>query len=318
MRIKHGLFLLVVALSCSSPVYPWGNEGHQTIGAIADRLIRNSNAEQHVGDLLGGTLKQDAIWADCAKRYCKDWYDDEMKEFVASNPKHHDYHFTDIPIEEDHYFETSVGASDDDIVHIMRTCIAVLRGEDTPVTNPHGFSARTALILLAHFIGDMHQPLHVGAAYVDADEHYVNPNQSGANYESTLGGNYLILISSTNLHAYWDSNAVKRVMSRVGAHDPEELAAAILARPAPHWQTTGDIKEWPTAWAKEVIPIAEKAITPLRLGPRYQAHDRRGDHPQWDVEEKPSNYTDQARDTASVQLAKAGYRLAALLQRIWP
>ena len=41
-------------------------------------------------------------------------------------------------------------------MQISTQCINVLKGNDTPTTNPHGFSPRIALILLAHFVGDMH------------------------------------------------------------------------------------------------------------------------------------------------------------------
>jgi hypothetical protein len=279
-QIRLGV-LYLLALVMSSPAFPWGNDGHHTVGAVADQLIPGTNAEQHVSQLLNGeTLEKFAIWADCAKHYCKDWFDVEMQQFVDANPKHHDYHFTDIPIEEDHYFEASIGASPDDIVQIIRQCIDALRGNDTPSTNPHGFSERLALILLAHFVGDIHQPLHVGAAYVDANESYVSPNPPGAEYTTTLGGNYLMLLTSTNLHAYWDSNAVKRAMTKAKAHSPAECASWILQQPQPNWQIDGDLGDWPKKWADEVTPIASNAYTPLQLGTRYQAHDRHGDHPQ--------------------------------------
>jgi hypothetical protein len=292
------------------------------IGAVADQLLQGTNAGAHIDDLLhGGTLEKFAIWADCAKGkiYCKDWYDDEMKQFAIDNTSHHAYHYTDIPIEEDHYFPDSVGANQDDIVHIMRQCIDILRGQDTAATNPHGFSPRIALVLLAHFVGDIHQPLHVGAVYLNADESYVNPNQPGGEYTETHGGNFLMITAATNLHSYWDSNAVKRVMTKEGVGSATEYAAAILERDPPdHWETDGDIGEWPKRWADEIMPLAAGAYNPLQLGHRYMAHDRQGDHLAWDIERKPASYVNDVRDTTDMQLAKAGYRLAELLKRIWP
>jgi len=274
--LKRSVQILSLAtLLLALPAYPWGNDGHHTVGAIADQLIHGRKAEQHVRDLLAGeSLQRYAIWADCAKGYCRDWFDEEMRQFVQANPKHHDYHFTDIPVEEDHYSDTSVGASDDDIVHIMVQCIEVLRGNNTPVSNPHGFSERIALILLAHFVGDIHQPLHVGAAYLAPDDTLIDPNQSGAQYEETHGGNYLMLLPTTNLHAYWDADAVKRAMAHARASDAGKYAAKILQGSEPDWQTAGDIASWPNAWASEILPLARDAYTPLRLGPRHSAHDR--------------------------------------------
>src|SRR5262249_18014752 len=67
---------------------------------------------------------------------------------------------------------------------------------------------KEALLMLAHFVGDLHQPLHVGAIYltskgkeVDADAHGVN-----ADATSTHGGNAIQdEESQSNLHSEWDA-----------------------------------------------------------------------------------------------------------------
>jgi hypothetical protein len=45
----------------------WGNDGHRAVGAIADKLIKGTHAEQQVKALLqpGETLEGIANWADC-------------------------------------------------------------------------------------------------------------------------------------------------------------------------------------------------------------------------------------------------------------
>ena len=45
---------------------------------------------------------------------------------------------------------------------MTRECIRVLRGSST------AFTRRDALRMLAHLVGDMHQPLHAGNAFVSA------------------------------------------------------------------------------------------------------------------------------------------------------
>jgi hypothetical protein len=310
---------VVLAVSFPGAGWCWGTQGHQAIGAMADQLLNGSNAQTHVQQLLQGqTLEKYSIWADCAKGYCQDWRDDEMSQYVIANPQHAAYHYTDIPIQEVQYSETSVGASPNDIVHIMRQCIEVLRGNDNADTNPHGFSPRIALILLAHFVGDIHQPLHVGAAYVADDEKYVDPDIPGAQYADTRGGNYVQLMSSANVHAYWDTNAVKRAMTQAHAQTPEQYAAAILTRPEPDNATSGDVADWPQRWADQAVPVAAQAYMQLELAARHTVPDGNGGHAEWDVAAKPDNYTDLARDASDRQIAKAGYRLAALLKRIWP
>lgn len=51
----------------------WGENGHQTVGAIADNLIQGSNAEAQVKAILGSengqqlNLQKVSVWADCIR-----------------------------------------------------------------------------------------------------------------------------------------------------------------------------------------------------------------------------------------------------------
>ena len=147
----------------------WGHDGHAAVGAIADKLIKGSDAEKQVKAILlpGETLESIASWPDCVKgNYCGPQTQD-MIDYVNANPKHSEYHYTDVPFEVDHYHDGAVGTTEDDIVQTLKEAITVLQGKDTPATNPHHFTRRQALILLSHLSGDILQPLHVGAEYVD-------------------------------------------------------------------------------------------------------------------------------------------------------
>ena len=57
----------------------------------------------------------------------------------------------------------------DDVVQILRQAIGVLQGRLDSVSNPHQFTQRQALLMVAHLVGDLHQPLHVSGAYVTRD-----------------------------------------------------------------------------------------------------------------------------------------------------
>lgn len=51
----------------------WGTDGHRAVGAIADQLIKGSNAGAQVAALLqpGESLERISTWADCVKgTYC--------------------------------------------------------------------------------------------------------------------------------------------------------------------------------------------------------------------------------------------------------
>ncbi len=114
---------------------------------------------------LGETLESVSIWADCAKGYCGP-LTPEMKAFVAKTPRHHDYQSADLTFQAAGYANGAVGTRDHDVVQILRQCVGVLQGQPS-AANPHGLSQREALLLMAHLVGDIHQPPHVGTAYVD-------------------------------------------------------------------------------------------------------------------------------------------------------
>src|SRR6202035_3335875 len=125
------------------------------------------------------------------------------------------------------YEDHGVGTSDEDIVHILRQCISVLKGATGRDANPHGFTPREALLLLAHLIGDLHQPLHVGVAYVSDKNAFVVPQSAyaidGVTVFSTYGDNDL-LVNERPLHALWDTHAVEEAMRRAHVRTPEEFA----------------------------------------------------------------------------------------------
>ena len=75
---------------------------------------------------------------------------------------------------------------------MMRYCIAVLRGEKPENTTATNITKPIAVILLAHFVGDIHQPLHVGAQYFDASRPPANPDKPGEVWPDE-GGNSLHL-----------------------------------------------------------------------------------------------------------------------------
>ncbi|MFA9218380.1 MAG: S1/P1 nuclease, partial [Sphingomonadaceae bacterium] len=193
---------LIAALTgafLSSNAMAWGNDGHRAVGAIADQLIQGSNAQKQVAALLqpGESLEKIANWADCVKgTYCGP-QSEEMVSYVAANPKHSEYHYTDVPFQLPHYHDHGVGTADEDIVQTLKQTIAVLQGKGDAASNPHQFTRRQALLILTHLAGDIHQPLHVGAAFVGKNGGYVLPQTAGqidaVEMFDARGGNNLLL-----------------------------------------------------------------------------------------------------------------------------
>ncbi len=261
MNMKKLLSVLALgAAFASGNVLAWGNDGHRAVGAIADQLLKGSAAQAQVAKLLlpGESLEKIANWPDCVKgTYCgpqspemltyvaanpkhgeyhytnvpfqnahyhdhgvgtadddivqtkiANWPDcvkgtycgpqsPEMLSYVAANPKHGEYHYTNVPFQNAHYHDHGVGTADDDIVQTLKQAILVLQGKADAASNPHGFSQREALILITHLVGDIHQPLHVGNAFVGKDGQFFVPATQAQIDDVTIfnarGGNDLLL-----------------------------------------------------------------------------------------------------------------------------
>ena len=295
--------------------FGYGDPGHQTVGAIADELIANSpNTAAHVRALIGNTtLELVSIWADNAKHNL-DQNDAEMMAFIRANahPSAHDhfhYHYTNIPIQETHYRAGSVGASRSDIVHMIRNCIAILEGQSNATNNPTGIPPKTALRLLVHYVGDIHQPLHVGAVYFRPNARPANPNTT-ANTKFAIGGN-AINFNGTNLHSYWDTPTVRRAMANAQAQTPRAFARVIIDNPPQGWESGPFMSGWPVRWANEMMPISTAAHNRLTF--------RAVSSNEWSATaaDLPA-YHQWAAAQVRTGIARAGYRLAAILKKIWP
>ena len=336
----------------------WGNDGHRAVGAIADQLIKGSNAQQHVAALLlpGESLEKIANWADCVKgTYCGP-QSQEMMAYVAANPKHSEYHYTDVPFQLPHYHDHAVGTADDDIVQTMKQAIAVLQGKGDDVSNPHHFTPRQALLILTHLAGDIHQPLHVGAAYVGKNGGYVLPEKQGqidaVEMFDARGGNNLLLddvklgaISAQLIppappkeaaaqpatpvpprapqttrpfHSYWDTTVVDYAFRRIGARSPEQFAQMVIASKPSVPASSGDPISWPYQWADDALAVSRQAYDGVVAGQASQQTSRTGEtYKVWALT-VPDNYPVPSSAIARTQLIKGGYHLAALLQTIWP
>ena len=317
----------------------WGAEGHRAAGAIADRLLAGSHAEQRVHALLGDlSLEQAAVWADCAKgidpkkgyaytaagRFpeCQVFEtpqgEAEMAAFVRRNdtncPRrpedescHRQYHYTDVAIQRTRYAPGLAGTRDFDIVGAVAAATQVLQGDPAPA--PFDIQGpREALLLLAHYVGDIHQPLHVGAIYLDAGGARVDPDATGPDPSTdTRGGNQLVTMNlatnrrSANLHQTWDDVPLGLQATEVG---PRWVAQA---RKLP--RTPGAVAQWPGAWASETLLLARASFAGLRFAPEANG--------EWTLA-LSCRYNEQMGPAKKRQITRAGARLAQLLRAVWP
>jgi hypothetical protein len=347
----------VIALAgafMAQDAFAWGHDGHAAVGAIADKLIKGTDAEKQVKALLlpGESLESIASWPDCVKgNYCGP-QTQEMIDYVNANPLHSEYHYTDVPFQLEHYHDGEVGTTDVDIVQTLKEAIAVLQGKDTPQTNPHHFTKRQALILITHLVGDIHQPLHVGAAYVDKDGKFIVPKTKAEIDETVVfdsrGGNNFLMNDekieqfaakaadvippaeqaegkpgvpkalTKPFHSYWDTTVVNYAFRRVRTKTPEQFAQVTIDSHPDVVKNSGDPVTWPYQWADDALVVAKQAFDGVHVGQITKQTSKKGDtYYTWSLE-VPQNYPVPSSAIAKAQLAKGGYHLAEVLEAIWP
>lgn len=334
MKLTH----MLLSIAACSLLYPesamaWGSEGHQKVGAIADRMLTDK-ARSEVSAILGIPLETASVWADCAKGvsvkngvavyndnpiYAEcdalDASDSEflaaMKNYVLNNWSncdqsqnneacHKQHHYADISIHRSRYDASYVGASDQDIVTTINAALAVLtdRPQQTSIVIS---SKREALLLLAHLIGDLHQPLHIGSVYLDNKGREVDPDNNPAflhDYE-VRGGNDL-KSDGQNLHSMWDS------LSPIGDLDSLVKLAVKTHR------TDAQLTELAASWASLTLPLSKRAYKGLRFKPLDSQAK------QYDVKfSNKKSYLKSKIDIQRMQVALAGAHLAEFLNRVW-
>lgn len=316
MRQRRFLGLATVASALAlagTTAGAFGAAGHRIIGRIAELHLQDSRALKEVRRILTpeGSLAEATVWPDTIKNPL--YEDEDTGPFRLEHPAHDTYHYANLPFQADGYQLSVPGARAMDIVQTMRESISVLRGQSTL------FTERQALRYLAHLAGDVHQPLHVGNAFVGARGPlaFVVP-EGPTGWRTTLGGNALLYgpADRFNLHAFWDSHAVNISM---GSHDVPTYAGRLFRDVAvvPGWQSAGDASSWPAQWANDSLRLAKELHEGLALVQYLGPDDAKRTAHRWRIQQ-PDGYEDLARARIPTQLAKGGYRLAMILKAIWP
>ena len=272
----------IIFLGPAVSAFAWGDDGHQTVGKIASLRIKPRTA-QKIAQILqpGETLASIATWADTVKE--------------------------------------RMGKTDPD--------------------PDHPLSQRNALKLLVHFLGDIHQPLHVGCGFIDI--HGPNGNVmivrdpvriKQLNLPSDKGANDLIIDNDRkNLHSFWDFTLVTSLMTTVGQEITSDTLGTFLkqnVRPKASWNPHGPINTWAAQWATDSlhlsrdetyksVQIVRKRIIPvLSHGQPVIRDGQPVTQMVFDIT-RADNYEALNRELVRQQLAKAGFRLARLLDAIY-
>ena len=138
-----------------------------------------------------------------------------------------------------------------------------------------------SLRFLIHLAGDLHQPLHAG-------------------YPHDRGGNDIQIVfrgQQSTLHSFWDGDLLATMIEDEAAY-ADHLNQRITFQQEKDWR-----RDYLRAWVWDAHRLAAETVY-------------RGLPPD-DLKELDDVYVDRARALIEEQLAKAGIRLAEILNRIW-
>lgn len=229
MRVPRIAAFAVLLLALPGSTSAWGPTGHRVVGRIAERHL-TPEAQRGVAAILGpDSLARVSTWADDI-RSDPDWTKppkNDTELFSDPNwttpPKDaRPWHF--INIDDNETLETTArDKKKGDVVEAIQRFEKVLRDPQADRQ-----SKAAALKFLVHFIGDVHQPLHVGRR---ADQ----------------GGNEIIVLwfkGPSNLHSVWDSDMI----------DSTKLSFSEIAELIDH-PTPEEVTAWQSApladWVRE-------------------------------------------------------------------
>lgn len=251
--------LLFSFLGMAILLISWGVTGHRTVGRIAQNHL-TPKAQAGVRDLLG-----DATLADVST-----WPDEILREpeYRHTAP----WHYINLPLGLDYaQFKDRVeNMLEANVYSALVQQMQLITDKTVPKEKKV-----EALKFIVHFVGDLHQPMHISRAEDKGG------NTIQLNYEG----------QGTNLHSVWDSKLIQH-----SGMDYEQLAAKYdhpTAAQVRQWQSDPVVK-----WMWESYEISSKLyaeVDTMKTRSIGQA------------------YYDEHWATITQRLEQAGVRLAGLL-----
>jgi hypothetical protein len=264
--IRYLVLLLFVLATTTRNAWAWGDTGHRVVCEIAFRLstpkVRVEIFRLIQTDSEYRNFRDSCIWPDHPRKRASE-------------------HFINLP-------RTATGIAPNVQCPLAKACTLTAIEQDMAVLSSSSSEPKKlpALKFLSHWVGDIHQPLHVS-------------------FEDDRGGNKINVNGEcrTNMHATWDACLLQIAIG------PDVLAAVIdlLSSVTPakrrEWNTTT-----PREWANESFAIATAAATKYCI--QYEAFC---DLPSSTVAIDRA-YVQTNAKILREQLLKAGVRLAHLLE----
>jgi hypothetical protein len=249
-------FFCALTFFALNSAYAWGPIGHRVVGEIAQKRLKPEVAKKVEQILEGQNLADVSNWADLIRS------DPAWKK---ASPWHY------VNIEDKKKYKDTPPDKEGDVIWAVEHFSETLNNKQSSAQE-----RKVALSFLVHFVGDLHQPLHVSR-------------------KADLGGNTIALRwfgKKTNLHEVWDEKIIEL----------EQLSfteyAAFIER------SVGANESWEKdpllTWIEESLALRPLVYDFPQKPTRY-----------WEYE-----YRFKTHKVLYKRLIQAGIRLAALLNRI--
>jgi S1/P1 Nuclease len=241
----------------------WGVTGHRTIGRIAANHL-SPQASAAVRELLGNeTLAEASTWADEVRN---------QPDYKHTGP----WHYINLPLglTEPEFEKTVKGMTQENVYS------ALLQQEQVLGSTASSKEQKIeALKFIVHFVGDLHQPMHVS-----------REEDKGGN---TIQVNYAGV--GTNLHALWDS----KLLDHLGLDDQQlaQKVDQVSSAQVTAWQNDPLIK-----WIWESYEISSKLYAEIDAMNGRSIDD---------------SYYQAHIQIVQQRIEMAGVRLAGVLNRIF-
>lgn len=265
------MLFITTALITSTKAMAWSDFVHRQICDQAYERL-SPKAKQMVLSLTKG---EHQIESDNSFGAACIWPDEVRR---TTHKATYEYHFINVPQDEELDFARDCAAYDCVNQAVKRYAIYLTQQRRRPEQRAE------ALRFLGHFVGDLHQPLHVG-----------NKEDRGGNDIHIF---WLKADESERLHGLWDGT----IPREMGMLDPNVLA---------QWMgelTESQVASWSEididAWARESFTIARESVYRSPDGKELMNSDRLNDA-----------YYQQAKQIVKRRIQQSVVRLSAMLEK---
>ncbi|KAK2635194.1 hypothetical protein Ddye_029986 [Dipteronia dyeriana] len=272
----------LLSLSAIFPaIHGWSTDGHLTVCRIAQSRLSEAAAEA-VKNLLPESAEND-LASVCS------WADKVKFRYHWSSP----LHYIDTP---DDLCTYQYNRDCKDENGEKGRCVAGAINNYTTQLLTHNsaeYNLTEALLFLSHYMGDIHQPLHVG-------------------FTSDRGGNTINVHWYTRkqvLHHVWDANIIETAEERLYDSNVDGLIDAIQQNITTEWVDL--VKRWETCSANKTTCPDIYASEGIKAACDWAY---KGASEGSTLED---DYFDSRLPTVNLRLAQGGVRLAATLNRIF-